>query len=468
MKPPACRLPRFAGLAAALAVLAVLTALPGANAQESSALAQGSHLFRHILHKQDLKPATDLDLLKSDPEHTILIVLGQTEVLNEIDLPAFIRRGGAALIATDRDTYDRQRKVSRLKEFGVYINGSTLHVGTDSGYAYKGHDDCIFIETDRDKHPIFEALTVHGKRTEVATNRPSALSRNVPRLPVLASFPQGCTEEGVRRTSSSPLIFAVGGDMDAGRILILSDHSVFINGMLYQNDLENWDFATNCILWLKDGKRTQVLFVEEDLLRSSFDVPLQDPPLPPPEAVVRAFDNGLSALEAENWFNRMAMRGVSGIDPHWFVRVLLLLLSLALGIYGLNRLGQARHRSEPRLPALAMGQGLWAPHLGMLEQRHRAMLQEGSFWEAARALARQSWETALGSQVAAVGATPPVRVRGGWWRHRQLRRQVQELWRLAYGSQPERVSARRLAQLSADMNAVRTALANGTLQRTTD
>jgi hypothetical protein len=210
-----------------------------------------------------------------------------------------------------------------------------------------------------------------------------------------------------------------------------------------------------------------VVFVEEDVLRSSFNVPLRDPPMPPPEAVVQAFDNGLVALEKENWFGERAkdadkwLGGMRSLLPSFIV-----FLSGGLGVYGLYRLGQARYHREARLPALGTAQGQWAPHLGYLEQRHRAMLREGSFWEAARALARQSWEAALGPQLQTVSPTPPLRVRGGWWRHRKLRRQVQQLWRLAYGIQPERITARQLAQLSADMNAVRTALADGTLQPT--
>ena len=37
--------------------------------------------------------------------------------------------------------------------------------------------------------------------------------------------------------SAEPLPFAVGGTMGKGRILVVADHSIFINGMMLPSDL---------------------------------------------------------------------------------------------------------------------------------------------------------------------------------------------------------------------------------------
>src|SRR5205807_757161 len=112
----------------------------------------------------------------------------------------------------------------------------------------------------------FEALA------HVATNRPSHLIRPAPglpgMLPFLARFPEECIiEEFGPRQPPQELWFAAGGEFGErgrkGRLLVLADHSVFINDMLGRADNDNFTFALLCLEWLTDGgRRDRVLFVE--------------------------------------------------------------------------------------------------------------------------------------------------------------------------------------------------------------
>ena len=60
------------------------------------------------------------------------------------------------------------------------------------------------------------------------------------------------------------------------RVLVLSDQSVFINGMMLQPDNDNFDFAYNCVNWLTGpGQRKQVLLLDQGIAITSFDVPVK-------------------------------------------------------------------------------------------------------------------------------------------------------------------------------------------------
>ncbi len=255
-----------------------------------------------------------------------------------------------------------------------------------------------------------------------------------------------------------------------GRELVLADHSVFINALLFQQDNGNLDFTMRCIDWLTDhGKKKQVLFADDGVYQKEFDIPFKElpmPPLPPPEALVRAVDRGLQGLEEENRFNKELERGLLNIDFRKFLQGLVIFGTLALALYGLVRLSSARQRHEPKVPLLADAAPVPDKTAGWLEMRHRAMQEEHNYWEAARSLARQGLEAVFGSELV-LGAAPPslprLDVKGSWRQRRQLRRLVTRLWDLAYGERPIHVSSRKLASLAAEIETVRTEVASGNL-----
>jgi hypothetical protein len=456
----------------ALSLLALAALTRPVRAQRVSLrFAQGTHLFRRILHDLNLRPLRKWEQLQEEPAEKLLIVLGETKSLNRQNLSDFVQDGGAVLVATDRDC--------DLQPFGVEVVGD-LVVTSDSTYAYKS-SDCIFVRPRDKDSSLFENLTVQKKTSRVATNRPGYLKpRKDCELQLLATFPYGCYAEDTdvprflsgdnltqylrKRYRNKILPFAVGGDWGQGRILILSDHSVFINAMMWQPDIENFDFAYNCVNWLtQGGKRKQVLFLEEGEIQQTFEIPLKEPPLPSLKAIVEAVDKGLGELERDDAFNRAIQNAVTSLTSptdKW-LRAVIWISTAFLGMFALARLSQARHRPEKTVPAPA---GM--PFSNLFAQRHQSMKQEGNYWESARALARQGLESALGvpaqsnRQPSDGGASPPsVKVQGGWWRTWRVRRRFHRLWGLAYGTEPVRISLRQLSRLGREIENMKAVLA---------
>lgn len=430
----------------------------------------GTHLFRRILKDLDLEPIQTWSEFHDDPQGKILILLGDTRLLSGTNLIQLAKKGAAVLVASDRST-----RSPSLEQLGLAISGRTPHVDADSPNAYREAKDCVLVRPTAQGEFLFRGLP-----HPVATNRAGYLFQQRVRtgevpLHVWARFPEDTwvLVDGERQDLPS-MPFAMGGDRGEGRILLLSDHSVFINAMLWQNDNGNLDFAYNCIEWLKQGKRTQVLLIDEGEVRTSFDVPLLElppPPLPPPEYVVEAVDKAIAGLEEENRFNLLFLNALNDnrLGPEQAARGVLLLGTLALGAYGLSRLIQARHRFEPGVPALDLGLAQVLPHqITPLAQRQRDMLREDQYGELARYLVRQRLGAALGPtppSARPVGkAMPRVEAAGSIVQQWSLRRKLARLWQIAYGDQVPRVTARQLRKLEAELGEILQAIGSGRLR----
>jgi hypothetical protein len=267
------------------------------------------------------------------------------------------------------------------------------------------------------------------------------------------------------RTYHNQVLFAVTGPLWwKGKMLVLADHSVFINDMLLQADNANWKFAENVASWLTDnGKRKQILFIDDGVIRTDFDVALEipEPRLPPIEALVPMVNQMIAGLERENAFNRLLVQAFGGSERA-IVRTVLLVLTIALLVYGLYRALNARHRVEPKVPRLPTQLTALAPPLPALEQRHQAVLARGNLSEAARELARQAF-TALGVPPAAGAAVPAFTVDGSWWQRLVWGRRVRQLWDLAAPGHGRRVSPTDLRRVAAALHSLRAAVAGGKL-----
>jgi hypothetical protein len=429
------------------------------------------------LHDSGLKPLRELKELEQQPEDKVLIVFGETDVLDKVPggLVRFIQNGGAALVATDRQT--SREKGKALEPFGVWVDGRLVSAPFQDNY--KGLEECVSIEfvSDLGRPTIF---TPDPDKPRVATNRSSFLHAKVPGLSIQATFPPTCWFTDLDASGKpvaverplDPLRFAAAGEIGSGRIIVLADHSVFINEMLWQLDIQNLDFAYSSIDWLTGRKRTRALFFDEGEIQTSFDVPLKDlpaPPLPSLENVLRTVNRGLKGLEEENKFNGAIDNAINRLIAP---RLLILALTVGLGIVGLSRLSLKRHRSEPNLPLLATGLVAQQAHAPALAQRHEAMKQAGSYYEPARALARQFFEAAGDFDFAAPGAdedgatVPDFQVAGTFWQRWLVRGRLRRLWRLAQGDEPMRVSRRRLLRLARNIDGLSGELASGRLRIT--
>jgi hypothetical protein len=439
----------------------LLIGLPPASAQPPRRpFGQGTHALRNLMKDPQwgLKPITEaaFQQVRLDaPSSLLLIILGEANHPLLTDVDQFVRRGGAALIATDREGLGPWTLA-----FGTQVAGRFVSLpSSQANLGYRGYAECPFVEpTPRADPPIFAGL----KR--VATNKPSYLLGLRQSLPTLANLPKGCSSWGgwepdFLREAREPLRFAAGGEIDnEGRVLVLADHSMFINDMMLRDDNDNTLFAYNCIDWLTDRrKRTNVLFIEEGEVVTTFDVPLRDVPDPPIPPLADMINHVVSGIENRDDVHNFLRDHNVRRDP--VLRYALLVVTVGLIGYGLFRLLRARQRMEPQMPLLEATLAQQAPDMPLVEQRHRAMLVDGNLWEAARDLARQCFPAA--ERRAPAEGTPGVVVTGSWWEQRTLRKQVQRLWQVAHADRPERITALQFSYLAVEAENVRTAYTQG-------
>jgi hypothetical protein len=486
--------PCYPSLAALATLVATLGAAAPGPAQEAgnpsgrrAAVMEGTHVFRRILFDFPFQPLAGFDELRANPGQTILIVLGRADRLREVPgrLEAYVRRGGAVLLATDRQLTGSVREAVRATA-GVSVSKESL-VCTFPDLCYQRLGYCpVVIPTLEGQETLFRhpSQGVTKPPFRVATNVPSMLLKAntfPPWMHELAQLPVGSkleTKDGTLVDLEYPPLFAVGGELGLGRILVLADHSIFINQMMLPTDNNNVEFSYNCLAWLAGAgkRRNKVLLVEEGRIQTKFEVPLRPLAVTPEDALRVLWDrrnellvegeNALAGMEEEDSFNRMLLDGLdsAGLPPHRLARLAALLLAVALLVYGIYRLGiRGRYRVDTSVPLLAGAMGRNLPASPLVEERHHEMLRSGNLFEAAH-LAARDWFARTGLPPPPAGTKPvplpPVALRGGWWRRRALRAGLDRLWHLARGV-PVRVSPGALQGLLRQMKRLEEALALG-------
>jgi hypothetical protein len=407
---------------------------------------EGTQAFSNlILHQLGLKPIKTLEeLADKKPEETLIIVFGDTTVLDDIKktVGSLEKFQGAILIASDRNDGDR------LRGLNLHITGVVV---TQDDLGYKGLRDCPMVLPPLNKKPH---VVLQGVRQGLATNRPSVVQHLDSDFELLARYSIGCRLDGL----PLPGAFLVGRE----RALVMGGHSVFMNMLLAQSDNDNFLFAQNCVRWLSGGKRKYALFVEEGRIVDKFDVGLTvmpQVPFPPTQVLNRL----LRGLEDESFFNRL----VGGLRGDRILRVLLIIVTLLLLLYGCKRLLGSRHRIEAAVPLLTpLPSPVPAVELTLPVQRQQALLKGGDFREPARELARFFFEE-LAQMPAHFHAgrdnLPRFSAGGGWMERRWLPKQIPYLWQLAYG-EPARVSLRRFRRLPAILDRLTLAVRSGRLR----
>ncbi len=410
---------------------------------------EGSQAFCNILHGFALKPIKSLEeLAEKKPAETLLIVFGDTRILDDLrkhigSLEKFRSKGGAVLIASDRDDQ------GRLLEWRLRISGEVVSEKIGSGYKLIPLCPMIQPEFARD-HALFQGVT-----QGLATNKPSFIKYANSQFNRLAGFSEGCWSD--RKTNLDEVGFLLSRE----RALVMAGHTVFWNVLIPQPDNDNYIFAQNCVRWLSQGKKKYALFVEDGRIVSQFDVGLTVPIPFPTQAVNRL----LRGLENENFFNRLLNRFFSRDQ---ILRTILILVTLVLLLYGCKRLVTARHRIETAVPLLTPLPSPVAPAaLTLSASRRQAILQGGDFREPARELSRFFFEEL--AQMPPLphpfrGIAPPrFEVQGGWLQRRWLTKQVHDLWQLAHGD-PARISKRQFNRLPAVLDRLTLAVRTGRLR----
>jgi hypothetical protein len=492
---------------------------------------QRTDAFRRLLFELHFQPLRGWnELAENKPSESLFILLGNPDGLSEKyfdhyfpgGLRSFVAKGGAVLIATDMPTEGEAGKnLSALA--GVTVTGETLAIGHESidrqliqDYLYNNFPYCPYVRPLEDSNvPGKLAAFVGAGRPDlfhsfppgdqplmkVATNAPSRLKESRVRLlsgiHQLARLPAECQDASSHpnrpvRDKMGPL-FAVGGSVGKGRVLVLADHSIFINRMILPRENDNLQFAANCLHWLRGGtstltealqaarsssldqlvgQRNKVLFWDDGKIQDNFEVRLTRMPAPPSlpseQAIVAAIDKTIARLEDTDAFNRALLERIDGV-PGGRERILrsavILLTWAALLFLGYRFLWRARYRPELAVPLLSKALREHEPNVSLLDQRRRALLRLGNVWEMGHRLARECFESA---GVALTGASPPrvVKAQGNLWQRWRINRRVARLWRLARGDAPTALSPVALKHRLRELEELKFALANGTIELT--
>lgn len=316
---------------------------------------QDFHAFRFILHSQGLEPLTDPDQMYEDPQHTLVIAFGNVALLEERDrggLPRYLERGGALLLATDNSTPD---VIGNL--FGVRVTGHQVRTRNPAMNGYRGLDECPLVGIVERDLPLFAHIDPADPAKCLATNRPSLFGivtiprPDVPPFSAETVAWYSDVNEGdwnafamvARRSKKTPLA--------QQPILLMPDHSVFINAMMLQADNANFRFAQDAVRWLTgNGARKRVLFLDDGAAVNKFQVPpseIPDPTQLPPEHLplptVDVFNQILASWQDEDVFNRLILERFS---MQQILSGLTLSLTAALVLYGSYRLWRARYLQD--------------------------------------------------------------------------------------------------------------------------
>jgi hypothetical protein len=428
---------------------------------------RGTEAFGHFLHSFDLQPARNTaDLAKLAPEKTLVVIFGDLAKLGDglsaARLEVFLKQGGALLLASDYP--DGQRL-----PFGLTNSGQVVRAAGPSAYQRKW-DECPLAQPANRLHPLFKNLS-----KGLATNRPSFLVGHAPELRCLAGFGKDCLlihADPVQLTGvpdGAGYMFGSPADAGpAGRVLILAGPGVFLNGMLFQTDNDNFAFTWNTVQWLSAGprgRREYALFIDDGKVVDRFALPLSKfGPVPMPR--IEIINQLLRGLEDENFFNKTLMQR---IDKDEILRKLAWLASALVLFLGARRMMHSRFRLDTAVPLVVGKLDAAPPAMPVQWQRSEELRRLKNFWEPAQVLARQFFLDHAGMTVPLwddAAAAPAVEAEGGFWRRRTLARQVDKLWHLALSSPAQPVDQkefdnllRTLAELSEAVTAGRLRLA---------
>jgi hypothetical protein len=491
----------------ALALLAAAAlAAPAAAQPRDEITGEGTEAFRAVVASYKLTPLKTIDEALNDPERTLIISFRglkngrPTPDLLEPLLPndrlrVFVDGGGAVFVATDVRMSDNWSHA-----FGVSVTGKQVTTSPPTGYQanrrfpfvgpVEGAEIDLFAT--RNRSPL-----------RVATNKPSCLL-DQSAFDTLAAFSDKCGVDNVEWTDG-PLPFAQGKQFTfGGRMLVLSDHSVFINSMLlppfpFPND--NLEFTQNCLDWLTNGpdntRRDKVLFISDGKIETNFNLIITElPPGTPNEVMKHVLEHPEEALKflAENpdfrdflWENRdkaspllaeledagvfsalgesdVFNRSLLSIFPLWVViRNVLFVATLALLGYAAMKFLGSKWKVVKTVPRLAVVLDRFRPRAGLLEQRLRDGVAAGQYYEAARERAQLLFAD-LGLSPATEGPPPAYTIAAGWFERSRIDRELRDIWGIAFGTEPRPVTAKAWSKWPSRLAALRDWIQDGVIR----
>ncbi len=228
---------------------------------------RGYHGLTMICRSLELDVQSDLATWQNTrADNSLLIMLGSLRGRSPVDLGEYLEKGGAALLASDRND---SRTAST---FGIGFSAGVQAASTRD--VFRNHLDCPIVTDRVASHPVLRGVE------SIVTNRPGRLFGHIPsetsfqRVRSIASLPR------LRPRTTSRNFLATVENRAGGRALCMADQSVFSNQMLMHGD--NALLAIRTLDWLRDGKPRKTLIVVNGQITDPFDPSSIDMVLPPP------------------------------------------------------------------------------------------------------------------------------------------------------------------------------------------
>lgn len=291
----------------------------------------GFDMFQLMLEQRGLKTTDDLvATLQNDPSKSVIVLAGHLDRLPEWMWPqitTFIRRGGAVLIATDRE----------MDAEGLcFMAKGPVQVHTFQT-AYKGYADCPLVTNIEKTEPLMRGVSTLVANRSGWVDR---IGRSLGEWAMLAWLPHSArTQQGMG--GGKPLAAAMMlPEGNPGRLLAVGDHSLFINGMLWHGD--NAMFALNTTGWLAAGGRKNVLVLVNGIPAlpgaepstnpgDMPDINPEDLPDLPKESYLAFANNFAAGLEDADVFNELAINYPREVESGYYWRWVFLSLACLAG-----------------------------------------------------------------------------------------------------------------------------------------
>ncbi len=415
----------------------------------------GFQLFHLLLEQKGLYSVPDFrDAMDRRPRQTAVVLMGN---LNNIPtdlrsrLQTFLDRGGVVLVASDETSFFKNL---------FLISDGPFAVQNDK-FAYQGFQDCPVVTELRPQTPLLDGIS------SIVANRTGVISRMDDRFgiwSILARLPD-LYESRARRRSQPPLIAEwKSRTRGGGRLILMADHSVLINGMLWHGD--NAKLAVNIADWLSTGDRKEVAFIVDGqpaqaMLALPPEIsdelpPLEDLPTPtlkdllslPPEVLLKFANRFAAGMEDADVMNELLANQPADLPTPQFRQALYIVAGILAALYILRLMGKVGSRPTTR-PPRAVGQSV--------NFSRSRTLSSGELHTASRELAQSALRQLTGSSDPQDWSIPvdDVEIEVGFVRRSLIRGQLRRLKTLATNSSRHAVATprdlKRLAKLIASV-----------------
>lgn len=414
----------------------------------------GFQLFHLLLEQKGLYSVSDFrEPMDFRPRQTAVILVGDlSEIPTDLRsrLNKFLASGGTVLVASDESAFFRNLFMIRQGPFEV----------TSDRHAYQGFRDCPVVRDFRSRTTVLDGVA------SLVANRPGVISRMDNRLgnwSILAQLPDVSDGSGASR-SRMPLIARMQSRVrGGGQLMLIADHSVLINGMLWHGD--NAKLAVNLADWLSESNRKEVVFIVdgdpiEALLATPPELPDELPPLEempvptlkdlarlPKETLLKFANRFVAGMEDADVLNEVLAEQPSDLSAPRFRQMLYLAAGILASLYILRLMGRTGQRmpaSPPR--AVSSDSGF---HGG-------PELSSGELSVVGCELAQDAMRRLTGSSDPLDWAIPvkDVEIDGGWFRRFSTRENLKKLKGLASNSSRRPMSSRDLKKLAAQITLI--------------